>query len=255
MEEKTTNQKNSNSQTLAPLRGVRKPELRFLLRERGDLRTRAKTLVSHNPQRRGGLQSESVWYRSAGEVTTQRWHSAAAALNPPLITVSPSCARPQRRPRLPRPLVDENQNTETTTQKEHQKTPNMQEANRTRRFCGCEWESGHCWATLIDLKPGTLLSGSARHGWDRRQRPTSVQADASVRARAADSRTGPGWVSESCSVCQTTSECFPDSPPAAGGLKDSFAFSVTFVVSCLISPFPSSASDECEMTKREICCK
>lgn len=47
-----------------------------------------------------------------------------------------------------------------------------------------------------------------------------MQADACVRACAANSRTGPGRVGESCSDCQTTSECFsPDSaenlPPAA----------------------------------------
>lgn len=38
-------------------------------------------------------------------------------------------------------------------------------------------------------------------------------------------------------------------------LMDSFAFSITFIVPCLISPFPSSLSDEREMTKREICCR
>lgn len=38
-------------------------------------------------------------------------------------------------------------------------------------------------------------------------------------------------------------------------LTDSFAFFITFIPSCLISPFPSSPSDECKMTKREICCR
>lgn len=127
-----------------------------------------------------------------------------------------------------------------------------------QRRCRCEY------TVYIGIRPLRIPpcshSGMALRRWERRQRTTGVQADASTRARAANSRTGPGWVAESCSDCQTTSECFfrfrrKPAPLLLARLMDSFAFSITFIAPCLISPFPSSPSDEYETTKCEICCK